>query len=228
MDYCISDIHGHYELFCRLMDKISFGSGDKLYVAGDIVEKGPDSIRLTKLLYSMPEVECIAGNHEYDFLRYFHSLMRESDDYDLVLGKLQEYFSDGNLLDWDIVDYLENLPYYIETDKFICVHAGLPVKDGLLCPPESAKEHTLVYDRVFKEPDVLPEGGKCVFFGHTPTWYITGGKPEILFYPRPCSYSRSTDISDYCKVHLDLDTPLSGVLGCVSVDTCECFYVSRK
>ena len=27
MDYCISDIHGYYDLFCRLMDKIKFGGG---------------------------------------------------------------------------------------------------------------------------------------------------------------------------------------------------------
>ena len=34
MDYCISDIHGYYDLFCRLLDKIKFGGGDKLYVLG--------------------------------------------------------------------------------------------------------------------------------------------------------------------------------------------------
>lgn len=228
MDYCISDIHGHYDLFCRLMDRIDLCSGDRLFVAGDILEKGPDSIRLAKLLYSMPDVYCIAGNHEYDFLRYFHSLMRDTYDYDLVLSKLKAYFSDGELLDWDIVGYLEGLPYYLETDKFIMVHAGLPVKDGKAARPEDTPERTLVYDRVFKEPDVLPEGGKCVFFGHTPTWYITEGRCEILFYPRKGAPENSTDVTDYCKIHLDLDTALSGVLGCVSVDTLECFYVNRR
>ena len=43
MDYCISDIHGYYGLFCRLLDKIRFGDKDKLYVLGDIIDKGPDS-----------------------------------------------------------------------------------------------------------------------------------------------------------------------------------------
>ena len=62
MDYCISDIHGHYDLFCRLLDKIKFGGGDKLYVLGDMIDKGPDSVRLAKLLFSMPNVCCIAGN----------------------------------------------------------------------------------------------------------------------------------------------------------------------
>lgn len=43
MDYCISDIHGYYGLFCRLLDKIRFGDKDKLYVLGDIIDKGQDS-----------------------------------------------------------------------------------------------------------------------------------------------------------------------------------------
>ena len=78
MDYCISDIHGYYDLFCRMLDKIRFGGGDKLYVLGDIIDKGPDSIRLAKLLFSMPNVCCIAGNHEYDFLKYYRALMKQT------------------------------------------------------------------------------------------------------------------------------------------------------
>lgn len=39
MDYCISDIHGYYGLFCRLLDKIRFSDKDKLYVLGDIIDK---------------------------------------------------------------------------------------------------------------------------------------------------------------------------------------------
>ena len=106
MDYCISDIHGYYDLFCRLLDKIKFGGGDKLYVLGDIVDKGPDSIRLAKLLFSMPNAYCIAGNHEYDFLKYYRAMMRQTEDYDRVLEKLRGCFSDGYLLDWETVDKL--------------------------------------------------------------------------------------------------------------------------
>lgn len=67
MDYCISDIHGYYDLFCRLLEKIKFSGADKLYVLGDMIDKGPDSIRLAKLLFSMPNVFCIAGNQNMIF-----------------------------------------------------------------------------------------------------------------------------------------------------------------
>ena len=224
MVYCISDIHGYYDLFCRLLDKIGFCGGDKLYVLGDIVDKGRDSVRLAKLLFSMPGVCCIAGNHEYDFLKYYRALMAQTDDYDAVLEKLRTYFADGHLLDWETVDGLEALPYYIETEDFIGVHAGVPVRDGKLLPVSSAACEQLVYDRRFKDADILPQNGKCVLFGHTPVRYISDGD-EILFYPREGKVQGSAAIADYCKIHLDTGVYLSGILGCLCTDDCRCHYV---
>ena len=222
MDYCISDIHGYYDLFCRLLDKIRFSGGDKLYVLGDIIDKGPDSIRLAKLLFSMPNVCCIAGNHEYDFLKYYRALMRQTEDYGRVLEELRSCFSDGTLLDWETVDRFDLLPFYVETDKFIGVHAGLPFRDGLFLPPEDARPEQLVYDRVFKEPDILPQGKMCILYGHTPVRYLTG-QDEILLYPRDGAVKDSRNIADYCKIHLDTGVVLSGVLGCFAVNTCQSF-----
>lgn len=226
MDYCISDIHGHYNLLCRLLDKIKFGGGDKLYVLGDIIDKGPDSIRLAKLLFSMPDVYCIAGNHEYDFLKYYRALMQQTEDYGRVLEELRAYFSDGHLLDWETVDKFDFLPFYVETEDFIGVHAGIPVKDGELLPVSQATCEQLVYDRRFKDADVLPQKGKCVLYGHTPVRYLTG-KDDILFYPRGGVRRGSPCISDYCKIHLDTGVFLGGVLGCLAVGTCQCYYVSK-
>lgn len=232
MEYCISDIHGYYDLFCRLLDKVGFSGKDRLYVHGDIVEKGPDSIRLAKLLFSMPNAVCIAGNHEYDFLKYYRALMAQTEDYGSVLRELRAYFSDGHLLDWETVDRFDTLPFYVETDSFIGVHAGVPVQGGALLPPGEAKPEQLVYDRHFKEPSVLPQGGKCVLFGHTPARYVTG-KDEIILYPRPgganvpASPAAAGGIGAYCKVHLDTGVYLSGVLGCICVDTGRCFYVRK-
>ena len=226
MDYCISDIHGYYGLFCRLMDKIKFGGGDRLFVLGDMIDKGPDSVRLAKLLFSMPNAVCIAGNHEYDFLKYYRALMRQTEDYDSVLLQLRDYFPDGALLDWETVDKFDLLPFYTETEDFIGVHAGLPVEGGVLQPPERAIPEQLVYDRNFKEPNVLPKGGKCVLYGHTPVRYITG-KDEILFYPRAGAVE-GAGLRGCCKVQLDTGVFLGGVLGCVAADTCRCYYVSAR
>ena len=225
MEYCLSDPHGCYSLVCRLLEKLKFGGGDTLYVLGDVIDKGPESVRLLRLLLSLPNVHCIAGNHEYDFLKYYRGLMRHARDYDAVLEKLRGYFTDGALLDGETVDEMERLPYYIERESWLGVHAGLPLlADGTLLPPEKASIEELVYDRRFKEVDVLPQRGKCVLYGHTPVRYLTG-RDEILLYPREGARRGSTNIADYAKVHLDMMTAKSGVLGCICLNDCRCFYV---
>ena len=227
MTYILSDVHGEYELFLRLMEKVKFSCGDTLISCGDMIEKGKHSVRLLKLLFSMQSAVLLAGNHEYDFLKYYWSLMRDAREFSLVLEKLQRYFpDDGDLLDWDTVDRLESLPYFHETDDFLCVHAGVPLtKDGHMLPLDLATCEQLVYDRTFKDPWVLPKAGKCVFFGHTPTINL-GLAPKIVCYPR--EGAKGNKVADFYKVHLDTGTWLSGILGCFCVETCVTFYVSRE
>ena len=227
MDYCISDIHGYYGLFCRLLEKIGFGGGDRLFVLGDFVDKGPESVRLTKLLRSMPQAVCIAGNHEYDFLKYYRGLMRQTNDYDRVLQSLREYISDGAALDWDTVDWMEFLPFYAETEEFIGVHAGIPLRNGEPLPFDAVTPEQLVYDRRFKEENVLPRGDKCILFGHTPVRYRTG-RDEISLCLRPGAPAGSRRIADYCKIQLDTGVYLGGMLGCFAVQACSCFYVRAE
>lgn len=226
MRYCVSDIHGEYALFFKLLDKIGFSDGDVLYVCGDVIDKGKDSVRLARFILDMPNAVCVAGNHEYAFLKYYWSIMRSSpEDFDAVLKKLREYFPyDGKLLDWDVVDKLELLPYYVEEEDFICVHAGVPLDEhSRILPLNAATREQLVYDRTFKEPRIVPQGGKCVLFGHTPTSYICG-EDKILAYS---ASSEAAHIRDYYKVHLDTGTWLNGVLGCFCIDTCRSVYVRK-
>ena len=37
--YVISDIHGNYEAYMRLLEKIRFSESDTLYVLGDILDR---------------------------------------------------------------------------------------------------------------------------------------------------------------------------------------------
>lgn len=38
--YCVSDIHGEYEAYLRLLKKLNFSMQDTLYVIGDMVDRG--------------------------------------------------------------------------------------------------------------------------------------------------------------------------------------------
>ena len=226
MRYFTSDLHGEYELFCRLLDKIKFAANDEMIICGDIIDKGAEPIKLAKLIFSMPNVRCIMGNHEYEFLKFYWSLMKESpEDFDEVLDKLRAYHrNDGHLLDWDTVDVIENLPFYIEEEEFLCVHAGIPLNaEKKFVPLNSVSREQFVYDRIFKEPSVLPRENKCVLFGHTPAHYVSN-RSEIITYPR---IDKPQSIKDYYKVHLDTGTYLVGVMGCFCMETLECVYVSK-
>ncbi|MBR2988388.1 MAG: metallophosphoesterase [Clostridia bacterium] len=225
MKYFCADIHGDCELLVRLLDKIKFNSCDELFIGGDLIDKGENSIKTVRLVKSLPNAYPILGNHEHEFLSYYHSVMSDCDDTDKALSTLKENFPDGELLDYETLDYIESLPYYIEREDFILVHAGLPL-DGerRVIQPDKAKVESLVYDRVFKEPNLNFKTDKCVFFGHTPTTYICG-KPKILAYLK--SGATGDKISDYTKIHLDTGTWLNGVLGCFCLDNCHAYYVKK-
>ena len=228
MRYVISDIHGEYGMCMSLLDKIRFSRQDTLYVCGDMVDKGNESVRLLKFMLNSPNVRCILGNHEYSFLKAYWAIMKTSlANFDGVLNRLRRWFpGDGRLLDWDIVDKLEALPLFIEEEDFICVHAGLPLDGNCrIVPPQSAREAILLEDRYFMRPEVTPEGGKCVCFGHTPARYVCG-EDRILAYRR--EGRRGNDIRDYYKIHLDTGVWLGGPLGCYCLDTCTAHYVKRS
>jgi len=228
MLYIASDLHGEYGLFVRLLEKIGFSDGDRMIICGDIVDKGPESIRLARLIFSMPNVECILGNHEHAFLKYYESLMRRSpEDFDEVLERLRGYFrEDGHLLDWETVDRFESLPLYVEEDDFICVHAGLPIgADGKLPPLSSLSAEQLVHDRRFKDPDLRHASPKCVFFGHTQTDAVCGS-PIVIGYPRDRTVPPRS-VADFYKIHLDTGTWSNGVMSCFCVDSLSALCVRR-
>ena len=44
--YVVSDIHGEYELFIRLLEEIRLKETDTLYVLGDILDRGSHPIQI--------------------------------------------------------------------------------------------------------------------------------------------------------------------------------------
>lgn len=70
MRYLISDIHGCYEEYRELLDKINFSKDDELYILGDSMDRGPDSIKVIQDLIPRPNTTYIIGNHDY-LMYYF-------------------------------------------------------------------------------------------------------------------------------------------------------------
>lgn len=46
MIYVMSDLHGCFEEYKRMLEKIDFKESDTLYILGDIVDRGSQSIQI--------------------------------------------------------------------------------------------------------------------------------------------------------------------------------------
>ena len=234
MEYIISDIHGEYNLFIKLLNKIKFSNNDRMIICGDIFDKGNQGIELLKYIRKQSNIIFIIGNHEYEFLKYYNNLMQSLDDNfdtNIVLEKINNYFKHETMkLDWEDLYWLEECPYYYETEKYICVHAGVKLdKDKQvekLCDTDISY---LVYDRKLKEKTCVIHNSKCVFFGHTPTSYLCNDY-KIIGYKKHSlngKINNELTINDFYKIHLDCGVYLGGVLGCFCVDNCKCVYVRK-
>ena len=56
MTYVMSDIHGDYSSFYNMLVKINFSSFDKLFILGNVVDKGPNNLCLLGFISSMPNI----------------------------------------------------------------------------------------------------------------------------------------------------------------------------
>ena len=54
MIYVMSDIHGSMGRFRSIMKQIDLQPEDLLYVLGDVIDRGPDGIRILRELMAMP------------------------------------------------------------------------------------------------------------------------------------------------------------------------------
>lgn len=227
MRYFISDIHGEYDLFLRLLDEIGFADGDTAYLLGDLIDKGEQSVKVLDFVRTEPGFVPIYGNHEYMFIRYYQGLMRScaEGDTDSVLNKLRKYLPDGEKLSWEAVDFVESMPFYIESDDFICVHAGVALENGVILPLNRQLKETLVYDRNFKDELNISPINKTVLFGHTPCFYVNGSG-KLLKMPK-IGVLNPEKFADYSKICLDCGVFITGMLGALRLEDMREFYVKK-
>ena len=62
--FVISDLHGQIVLLQLLLERIGFTENDELYILGDIMDRGPNSIDIYYFVKAMDNIHMIKGNHE--------------------------------------------------------------------------------------------------------------------------------------------------------------------
>lgn len=182
----ISDIHGNDRLFQTLLEKIGYTPADELYLLGDLIEKGSESLpvlrRVMALQKENPRVYPLCGNCDSVWEAALPSGTYHKYLVGYILSRKDSIFSEmaaeiGFPLseDMDLSAYssavqehfkeefafLASFPHIIETDEFILVHAGI---DG--GPLEEQDVDRAMKRDAFTE--TCPVFEKTVVVGHWP------------------------------------------------------------
>ncbi|MDT8364659.1 MAG: symmetrical bis(5'-nucleosyl)-tetraphosphatase [Nitrosomonas sp.] len=118
--YAIGDLQGCYQHFQQLLDLIGFSADrDRLWLVGDVVNRGPDSLMVLRALTQLDSaVTMVLGNHDLHLLMVAEGVATEQPR-DTLQSVLQAPDRE-NLLDW-----LRRQPLFYSEDEYVLVHAGL-------------------------------------------------------------------------------------------------------
>lgn len=121
--YAVGDIQGCYRALKLLLKKVKFNAdNDHLWVAGDLVNRGPDSLKSLRYIKKLgPSATLVLGNHDLHLLAHAYGV-RTLNPKDTLAPILTAKDSD-ELLEWLQAQPL--LHYDAEFDA-VLVHAGIP------------------------------------------------------------------------------------------------------
>jgi serine/threonine protein phosphatase 1 len=181
-DFCAGDIHGHFDMLEAKLKAIGFNPDtDRLFAAGDLINRGPYSNQVTHYLENEPWFHSVLGNHEQLLL-------------EVLVGQYSEPEFAKNGGSWflglrreekeAIARVIEKLPLgiQVETKKGIVgiVHAEVPKDDWhyfvqLTREIQTQRDYLRVSssalwarDRIKTLRNNAVAGIAHVFVGHTP------------------------------------------------------------
>ena len=201
MRYIMSDIHGCYEEYCTLLDNLGFDDEDELYVLGDAMDRGPESIQVMQDLMCRPNVYYILGNHDLMFLETVKHLgvemTQESMEawteearecYQIWINNggqstVEQFLALPPEQRQEMVEYVKEAALYETLEwegcLYVLVHAGI----GHFSPHKELDEYEItdfVWERTDYSKQYFPSQRIRLVTGHTPTPFIRADqKPRV-------------------------------------------------
>ena len=237
MNYVVSDIHGCYEKYSKLLETIKLGEKDTLYVLGDVIDRGEDGFRILLDMASRPNVIGLMGNHEAMAIDALPGILRFIAKGNMDVMTEQEkraaelwFYNGGELSLADLLwmeeeqmqvvwAYMRSMPLYREIEvgekKFLLLHGGL--KDFSPSRPLHAyRQDELLWCR--PSHDTIYYADRCVIVGHTPTQLLYADAGETISQGRIFRNDNFIDVDCGCVYE-------GGRLGCLCLDTMEEIYI---
>ncbi|MBQ3133566.1 MAG: fructose-bisphosphatase class III [Clostridia bacterium] len=232
MVYVMSDIHGCGSRFENVLQKINLQSEDALYILGDVIDRGPDGIRVLRRIMNTPNMKMLLGNHEYMMLEslYYPSLEKNkhiSKDW-IQKTKVDVWYRNGGRVTHDYLKHIQksvrqevfeyvadlplNIPIEVNSQKYLLVHAAVVDNFEKYGYEYADRTEYAVFSRdVYREP--VPED-TVVVFGHTPTMYFEYDNPLQIW-----KTENRIGIDCGCAIKQSFSR-----LGCLRLDDLQEFY----
>lgn len=188
MTYVMSDIHGYLNLFDSMLKQVEFSDDDTLYILGDVIDRGPDGIKILLKIMRSKNMFMVIGNHEYMMLEYFLGDKRDffhalatwaSNGCDPTISQFKTYAESTQNR---ILRFVRKLPieYRIEINgrEFILCHSQPDIssfknKPIRLSSYTNETEFSVWYRERIKDENF---NDLTIIHGHTPVF--NSNKPE--------------------------------------------------
>lgn len=226
MIYAVSDLHGCYDKYMKLLERLHMTSDDSLYILGDIVDRGSRGMKILLDLIDRENVFSCRGNHDYSaqvLLRNF-ALPNDGCFADELEEAFRLWLSDGGSTTYEeflkldeskqhaVLRYLGSLLVYkkltVGGQKFFLAHT-IPGKAKMLDIPNWKNSDFIMgepeYEKMYFE-DML------TVTGHMPTGFIDPDYTGRIW-------------KENNHIAIDCGAVFGNPLGCICFDTMEEIYV---
>lgn len=231
--YVLSDIHGNYQKYREMLQKIQFSDNDTLYIVGDILDRGEEGLRILLDISERFNVIPILGNHELLAGKFLKMMLEEVNEETLAsfsiekIQALQDWMLDGGsttiqefkkLSTFDRETAVEFLGEFslaeeitVQGKTFLMVHAGLPSADEY--DVDELDFDVVINKTAYTKPAFGREiKNKYLITGHLPTFAIPGGEKGKIYIQNG-------------HIAIDCGCTYGGSLGCLRLDDMQEFYV---
>lgn len=223
MIYAMSDLHGCYDKYEKMLEKINLNDNDTLYILGDIVDRGDGGIKIMQDMMNRKNVIVIKGNHDYMAWLILCNVENLGND-DRLSDMLRVWLLDGGAPTYDafteldateqkqILAYMNTFLIYDEIEvngnKFFLSHT-VPKKERMQNFDTLLWQEFIIGDVEYKKQYF---DDKYLVTGHTPTGLIDPDFTGRI-------YKANNHIAIDCGAVFDKP------LGCICLDTLKEFYV---